>query len=146
MLSGMAMLVSLGSTSAPISINVATEYLQGYTNHDGSGFYYDVLNRIFPQPMWQVNVQVLPFSRVRYMLKHERVHMALGFYRGDMANILYSAKPVEIDSVDAALSPQMAKTWQGISSLENKRCWRCSPTDLTTSLRCQCTMKNLAIC
>lgn len=121
MLSGMAMLVSLGSTSAPISINVATEYLQGYTNHDGSGFYYDVLNRIFPQPMWQVNVQVLPFSRVRYMLKHERVHMALGFYRGDMADILYSAKPVEIDSVDAALSPQMAKTWQGINSLENKK-------------------------
>ncbi|WP_394202738.1 substrate-binding periplasmic protein [Shewanella waksmanii] len=121
LLSAIALLASANSFATPIVVNVATEHLQGYTNHDGSGFYYDVLNRIFPAPIWQLNVQVLPFSRVRYLLKHERVHMGLGFYQGDMDNILYSKKPVEIDSVDVALSPKMAQHWRGINSLSNKK-------------------------
>ena len=111
----------LQSTSAPQTIHIVTESWLGYTNEDGSGFYFDVLKQIFPDENWQVEIDIAPFSRVRYLLNHERADMALGFYAGDTTKAIYSEQPIEVDSADIALTPEMAKNWDGIESLSFKK-------------------------
>ncbi|WP_254303979.1 ABC transporter substrate-binding protein [Shewanella sp. VB17] len=106
---------------APQTIDVVTESWIGYTNEDGSGFYFDILNIIFPEEDWTVNTKIVPFSRVRYLLNHDRADIALGFYDGDTTKALFSEQPVEVDSIDIALTPEMAEIWQGLGSLSFKK-------------------------
>ena len=106
---------------APQTIQVVTESWLGYTNEDGSGFYFDILKIIFPEKDWKVAIEIVPFSRVRYLLNHDRADMALGFYDGDTTKALFSDQPVEVDSVDIALTPEMAEIWQGLESLSFKK-------------------------
>ncbi|WP_442802088.1 MULTISPECIES: substrate-binding periplasmic protein [unclassified Shewanella] len=107
--------------AAPQTIHIVTESWLGYTNEDGSGFYFDILKRVFPENTWDVEIDIAPFSRVRYLLNHERADMALGFYAGDKTKAIYSDQPVEVDSVDVALTPEMAKSWSGVESLSFKK-------------------------
>lgn len=107
--------------SAPQTIHLVTESWLGYTNEDGSGFYFDILKQVFPEKDWQLKIDIAPFSRVRYLLNHERADMALGFYAGDKTKAIYSSQPVEVDSVDIALTPEMAEVWNGLESLSFKK-------------------------
>ncbi|MFT5234819.1 MAG: polar amino acid transport system substrate-binding protein [Shewanella sp.] len=109
------------SISAPQTIHIVTESWLGYTNEDGTGFYFDILKQIFPEENWLVKIDIAPFSRVRYLLNHERADMALGFYAGDKIKAIYSEQPVEVDSVDIALTPEMAENWNGLESLSLKK-------------------------
>ncbi|BAJ00090.1 conserved hypothetical protein [Shewanella violacea DSS12] len=102
-------------------IRVATDNWIGYTNLDGSGYYFDILKRVFPQGDWQVDIEIVPFSRVRYLLHQQKVDMALGFYPDDKVNSIYSDIPVEIDTVDIAVTPELAAMWQGVDSLAQKK-------------------------
>ncbi len=92
----------------PSVVTISTDSWLGYTNKDGSGYYFDILKRVFPKPEWQLKIEMVPFSRVRYLIDHDRVNMALGFYSGDTTRALYSKYPVEVDSVDAAITPELA--------------------------------------
>ncbi len=114
-------MVPINLIAAPKVVRVATENWIGYTNLDGSGFYLDTLQQIFPEPEWQLEIEFVPFSRVRYLLANQKVDMALGFYPDDNSATLYSDQPVEIDSVDIALTPELAAMWQGVNSLAYKK-------------------------
>nr|WP_246033174.1 transporter substrate-binding domain-containing protein [Shewanella canadensis] len=105
----------------PSVVTISTDSWLGYTNRDGSGYYFDILKRVFPKPEWQLKIEMVPFSRVRYLIDHDRVNMALGFYSGDTTRALYSKYPVEVDSVDAAITPELAVIWQGVESLRLKK-------------------------
>ncbi|RTR27936.1 transporter substrate-binding domain-containing protein [Shewanella atlantica] len=105
----------------PRVVTIATDSWLGYTNRDGSGYYFDILKRVFPEKEWQLQIDIVPFSRVRYLVDHNRTDMALGFYSGDTAKALYSHYPVEVDSVDAAITPEMAVIWKGAESLSHKK-------------------------
>ncbi|WP_041417863.1 substrate-binding periplasmic protein [Shewanella woodyi] len=107
--------------ATPQTIQVATESWLGYTNEDGTGFYFDILKHVFPQKDWTLEIDIAPFSRVRYLLNHERADIALGFYVGDKTKALYSEHAVEVDSVDVALTPEMAQIWEGVNSLSFKK-------------------------
>ncbi len=102
-------------------VTVATDSWLGYTNRDGSGYYFDILKRVFPEIEWQLKIDIVPFSRVRYLVDNNRSDMALGFYSGDTAKALYSSYPVEVDTVDAAITPEMAVLWKGTESLFHKK-------------------------
>lgn len=106
---------------SPEVVTIATDSWLGYTNRDGSGYYFDILKRVFPEKEWQLQIDIVPFSRVRYLVDHNRTDMALGFYSGDTAKALYSHYPVEVDSVDAAITPEMAVIWKGAESLSHKK-------------------------
>jgi len=121
LLSGHLLASSSQLAEKPMQVTVATDSWLGYTNRDGTGYYFDILKRVFPEKEWQLQIDIVPFSRVRYLVDHERVDMALGFYSGDTAKALYSGKPVEVDSVDAAITPEMSVIWQGVESLSHKK-------------------------
>lgn len=51
------------------------------------------------------------------MLEREQVDMVLGLYLGDISKGIYSAKKVETEVIDAAVTPELASVWQGMDSL-----------------------------
>jgi len=105
----------------PIAISIVGEEMSYYTNRDGSGYYLDLLRRVFPESEWQLNVDLVPFARSLYLLEHTRVDMALGVYLGDVSSPYYSREPVEVDKVDAAVTPELAAIWKDVSSLKQKK-------------------------
>jgi polar amino acid transport system substrate-binding protein len=105
----------------PIVVNVVTDTWVGFTNPDGSGYYFDLLGKIFPPEQWQLNVRYLPYARSLRLLEQNKADIVLGVYAGVVPRGEYCAYPVERDTVDAALTPEMAANWQGLVSLQNKK-------------------------
>lgn len=107
--------------TSPVVINLVTATWEGFTNPDETGYYFDILNRVFPAPEWQLNVQFVPFARTLYLIEHNRVDMILSVYKGDIKKSLLSEHAVEIDAIDAAVTPDIAASWVGIESLSHKK-------------------------
>ncbi|MBT1446120.1 ABC transporter substrate-binding protein [Shewanella sp. JM162201] len=105
----------------PVQIRVVTAAWLGYANAEGEGYYFDLLRRAFPAPDWELQVTVVPFARSIQLVKHGKADLVLGLYRGDLAPGLYSAEPVELDKVDVALTPAMARDWHGLDSLAQRK-------------------------
>ncbi|AQS35395.1 amino acid ABC transporter substrate-binding protein, PAAT family [Shewanella psychrophila] len=113
--------IPINGLTEPTRIHIVTENWVGYTNHDGSGYYFDIVRRIFPAEEWQLKIDIVPFSRVRYLLHYNKADMALGFYPDDKTRSIYSDIPIEVDTVDVAITPELAALWQGIDSLAQKK-------------------------
>lgn len=105
----------------PTKIQIATASWGGYTETNGEGYYFEMLRRVFPEPEWQLEIQFVPFPRSLYMLEREQVDMVLGLYLGDISKGIYSAKKVETEVIDAAVTPEQASVWQGMDSLTHRR-------------------------
>ncbi|MCL1090818.1 ABC transporter substrate-binding protein [Shewanella profunda] len=116
-------LAALSSTAAasPVMVNVVTSTWEGYANPDETGYYFDILQRVFPASEWQLNVEFMPFARTLYLIEHQRADMALSVYPGDIKQSLLSDNAVEVDSIDAAVTPQIAANWVGIESLSHRK-------------------------
>lgn len=104
-----------------ISVSVVTDVWLGFSNEDQTGYYFEILKRVFPAPQWQLNVSFMPFARTLYIVDHQKADMVLSVYQGDLQDGLYSAQIVELDTVDVALTPEMAKNWTGVNDLKNKK-------------------------
>ena len=107
--------------AAPISISIVGEEMIDYSNRDGSGYYLDLVRRVFPEPEYQLKIDLVPFARSLYLVEQKRVDMGLGVYLGDVDGSYYSREPVEIDKVDAAVTPELAAMWKDVSSLKQKK-------------------------
>jgi polar amino acid transport system substrate-binding protein len=108
------------SASAAETINVATSEWENYTNKDETGYYFDVIRKVFPTPQWQVNFTIVPFKRSVTMLSNGKADITLGVYDGDLIKGQYSKHILEQDLVDAAVSEAIATSWAGIESLAGK--------------------------
>lgn len=119
-----AWLALCGHTKAatePVSISIVTSSWDGIANVDGTGYYFDLIARIYPAPDWHVEVQFVPFSRAVYMLDRQEADLIFSVYPGDLQHGLLSQYPVEIDTIDAAVTAPIAANWRGIESLSHKR-------------------------
>lgn len=114
-------LCAFAAPNKPVVIHLATASWESFANPDETGYYFDILKRIFPSPQWQLDVQFMPFARTLYLIENQRVDMILSVYRGDVKNSLLSNNVVELDSIDAAVTPQIAATWSGMESLNHKK-------------------------
>ncbi len=121
-LSTLILLVILAPFSHAQDINVYTDEWEGYTSRDGSGYYLDIINTIYPAPDYTVKINFVPFARSLEMVNTGKADIVLGVYKGDIDEKLISSKQyVEIDEVDLLAHKSFAKTWQGLTSLTNKR-------------------------
>ena len=114
-------LCAFATPSKPVIIHLVTASWEGFANPDQTGYYFDILQRTFPAPEWQLDVQFMPFARTLYLIESNRVDMILSVYKGDVKKSLLSEEPVELDSIDAAVTPQIAASWSGIESLSHKK-------------------------
>ncbi|WP_415775620.1 ABC transporter substrate-binding protein [Shewanella oncorhynchi] len=109
------------SAAQPIVVNVATSTWEGFANRDKTGYYFELLQRIFPEPEWQLNVQFMPFARSLYLVEHNRTDITLSVYKGDIKKGLLTENMVEVDSIDVAVTAEVAAGWTGIESLSYKK-------------------------
>lgn len=115
------LILSMASQAKPVEVRVVTAAWLGYANENGDGYYFEILKRAFPAPEWQLNITVVPFARSVQLMSHERADIILGVYQGDLRRGAYSQYPVELDQVDIALTPAMARDWKGLTSLEYRK-------------------------
>ncbi|QYJ78760.1 transporter substrate-binding domain-containing protein [Shewanella acanthi] len=113
--------VCYAAPKEPVVINLVTATWEGYANPDETGYYFEILKRVFPAPDWQLEVQFMPFARTLYLVEHDRVDMMLSVYKDDVKHSLLSQYPVELDIIDAAVTPGIAEKWIGIESLSYKK-------------------------
>jgi len=102
-------------------IHVATDIWEGYSNGDGTGYYFDILREIYPSPEYVLKVSYVPFRRGLRMVETARADVTLGVNRGDMDDGFIAKPVVENDTVDLLMSRDLAQKWQGLNSLKNKR-------------------------
>lgn len=105
------------ANAKPVEIRVVTAAWLGYADTRGEGYYFEILKRAFPAPEWELKITVVPFARSIQLLTHERADVVLGVYQGDLRRGSYSQYAVELDQVDIALTPAMARDWKGLESL-----------------------------
>ncbi|QSX30211.1 ABC transporter substrate-binding protein [Shewanella cyperi] len=117
----LAALLSFWLRAEPVEIRVVSGKWIGFSNEDGTGYYFELLRRAFPEPEWQLSYSIVPFARSLYLFDHQKADIVLGVYKGDIDNGQYCRLPVELDTVDIAMTPNLAASWSGPRSLEHKK-------------------------
>ncbi len=102
------------------TIRIVTPHWEGWTNEDGSGFYFDLVNKIFGEQGLKVEWQIVPFKRARVMVTNGVADAMFGvwdetFYSGAIITPEY---PVDVGQYAAVF--ERSFSWQGISSFENQ--------------------------
>jgi polar amino acid transport system substrate-binding protein len=101
------------------NIVVATDEWEGYTNKDGTGYYFELIKHVFSED--KLDYKIVPYARSLNMLTDRKSDVVLGVYEGELPDEIYSKHIIEQDQVDGAISLAIAKNWKGISSLEGKK-------------------------
>ena len=118
----MAVLLALTtSVSAAETVLVVTDEWATFSNKDGSGYYFDIIHAVYPSPQFDVKIEFLPYARSLMLVMDGKADIVLGIYAGDVPDAQRSADPIEIDSVDALTTPEIAQNWQGLKSFSKKR-------------------------
>ncbi|MCG8667880.1 MAG: hypothetical protein MI867_00575 [Pseudomonadales bacterium] len=107
-------------TFAAETVVVASDEWVNYTNKDGTGYYFDVLREVFPEPEYKLSIQIVPYARSVKMITGESAHIALGLYEGEVPQSQTSKYVVERDLVDALVTPELDQAWRNPQSLAGK--------------------------
>lgn len=102
-------------------IKVASMEWAGYSKADGSGYYIELLQTVFPEDHYRVEMRFVPFARSLQFAASGQADMALGLYFDDSRQVLFSRLPVAMDVIDAATTTELHNQWRGIESLSEKK-------------------------
>lgn len=108
------------NVSVAEKILVVTDEWEGYTSKEGSGYYMDLLKKIFNEPSDNIEFLVTPYARSLAMIEGGKADIVLGIYRDEIPDKHLAAYVVEQDLVDILVSKEMASQWQGVKTLEGK--------------------------
>lgn len=115
------LLMLLSSIVRSETLVLAADTWDGYTNPDGTGYYYEIADKVFKPLGYTLERKNLPYSRVIHMIKSGTVDVALGIYPADLPPEYVASKIiVEQDAVDVAILPARFPDWQGLASLQGK--------------------------
>ena len=103
------------------SVLVATDAWEGYSNKDGSGYYLELINTIFNDAGVAVTIKIVPYPRSMEMVSNQKADVMLGAYPGADIKGVYSKRPLNVEKIDAAISPALEANWQGPNSLAGKK-------------------------
>ena len=104
----------------PVPVKVSTEYWLEFSGPNFTGYYFDLLHAIFPEPDFRLEPEILAYFVAVNKLNDKSTDIALGVYREDTRGHV-SAQPVELEALVAVMSPERAANWQGIESMSGLR-------------------------
>ncbi len=104
----------------PVPVKVSTEYWLEFSGPNFTGYYFDLLHAIFPEPEFRLEPEILVYTVAVNKLNDKSTDIALGVYRDDTQGYV-SAQPVELEALVAVMSPERAANWQGIESMSGLR-------------------------
>lgn len=102
-------------SAAQTSIKWGTDYWQDYTNYDGSGFYNELVHKIFPEPEYIVDIHYYPWKSTVNDVLQGNIDMTGAMHKTE--KLYHSGRPVLIDTVVMVSRVEDAL---GRDSLDNK--------------------------
>jgi len=100
-------------------ISVITPVWDGWTNEDGSGFYFDLIKMIFKSQYYEINIAFSPFARAYRMVEQQKSDIMFSLYsRESNSSILTSHYPIDAGTVLVIFDRKLA--WNGQPSLRDQ--------------------------
>ncbi len=104
--------------AASNTIIIATQEWINYTNSDGSGYYFALLEHIFPGV--ERSVTFMPYARSLAMLEQQQVDLVLGAAADDFDDARCGETLVEVDRSDMLISQSFAVNYHSVQDLNGK--------------------------
>jgi len=100
------------------NIIIVAPHWPKFTNHDGTGLYFDLIKLIYENENIQVSFNIVPWARAVKYIETNQADIIVGDTKDDTA--LQSNAPLDVETIVAISLKKKAEKWQGISTLENK--------------------------
>lgn len=99
-------------------INIATPSWKSWTNHDGSGFYFDLTKAIYQPLGYKVLYSIVPFARAKVFVANSKFDAMFSLYKSQRYKMLTPHYPINNSKVMVMFDNEIH--WQGPSSLKNQ--------------------------
>jgi len=120
---GLLLVASIATPSEPEqkTITVASDTWEGATYDDGSGFYFNLLRKIYEPLGYTLDIKILPYKRsVQTVIKGE-ADVWLGAYKNEVEEAIYPNWHMDIEQVSALLLASKNISIQNINDLGEQR-------------------------
>lgn len=100
--------------AAPKAIHVASEHWPGFSNHDGSGLYFEIIKAVYEPLGITVKFSIEPFKRARHSTVQQQYDVVIGTYsQADRGNnlLLTPHHPINAERVLAIYHKDSSFNW-----------------------------------
>ncbi|WP_440876560.1 hypothetical protein [Thalassotalea sp. PLHSN55] len=97
-------------------IVVGADDWEGYTHQDGSGIYFDLMRKIYPEQ--KLIYQIEPFNRVKQGYKQGKVDVILGVYPNEIQSKVLPKWPIDLEDPVVAFYDSRKINFNHISDIE----------------------------
>ncbi|MDP6113960.1 MAG: transporter substrate-binding domain-containing protein [Planctomycetota bacterium] len=114
-------LVLPASAEKITTIKVATESWERATHKDGTGWYFDIVRKIYKPRGITMQHQIVPYTRSVMLVKTGKADLWLGSYEDEEKEALYPRTAYDLDIVVALFKNEKVKEWKGEVSITGKK-------------------------
>jgi len=79
-------------------VHVVSEMWEDCTNEDGTGLYFEILREIFPEPEYQLKLEIVPYARSVAMVQNKAADLYVASYYAETEGVLYPGKEMFFDA------------------------------------------------
>lgn len=99
------LLLALCIRPALADIRLVTKSWPGFTNEDGTGGYFAVVQLVLAPKAGELKLEFSNFNRALVMVEKQQADLVLAVTQGDSSTLLLSAKPLDFDTIVAVYAP-----------------------------------------
>jgi len=103
------------------TIKVAAEAWERATHKDGTGWYFDLVRKIYKPGGINMQHQIVPYSRSVMLVKAAKADLWFGSYEDEEKEAYYPQTPYDLDIVVALFKKNEVKEWKGEASIAGKK-------------------------
>lgn len=115
-----ALLLLCGAVRAQ-EITLNCDRWKQFCEPDGSGFYFELVRRIFPEPQYRLTTQIMPYKRAVHLVIGGLAEMTIGVYPNEVSGVVWPKRAAFADDVSALMPVAALASWQGEESLRDRR-------------------------
>mgnify|MGYP000562430908 CR=1 FL=1 len=101
------------------TLYIVTPVWKDWTNSNGSGYYFDLVNLIYKPLGYKIVFDIAPFSRAKKMVELKEADAAFSLYASS-SNKEYITPKHSLTSGDVVIMFSKTLEWEGITSLNQK--------------------------
>lgn len=113
-----------GAWSIPAEIRVVSDEWTDYTNADGTGLYWDILQLVYEPLGVSVVTDVAVYKDAQESFLAGKYDVFLGAYRFELKNVYYPKIAIDYDEVAAMFKKGRVEQWQREASLRGNLGWQ----------------------
>lgn len=101
------------------SIHIVTPEWQAQTNADGTGIFFEIVQKVYEPEGVRMKFEIMPWKRAWAMIENKKADAMLAVHKTDKS-LLMPQYPLYVDYTAVLLNKGAFANWQGISSLNGK--------------------------